>query len=550
MERRKRVYLFLPFFIAFALIASGISYADVDVPDVKRPVPIKKPVPSRKPVSKPYGEVSGGQSLSDVLKRIEALESRSGGGNVSAPKIRGIKMGGSLRHRFELQQDFLGLVAGANTGRTTEDFTLQRFRLYFDVNVNKNVRGYFKLQDVRTFGIEESSAGNGTVGNLGRVDLLEGYVELRNLGDLTPALENISVRIGRWQWFYGDHRLIGHLNWANEGRSYDGARVRWEKDGNWIDAFGAQIDEFDTGSDAASGEVGFKAGVTDATGSVTQNGRGNQDEVLFGFYSHFKVTDGLAVEPYMINRFRSRDQSGAEGAAAQAGEKRYTLGARIVGKKIPSLPGLDFTFEQAFQFGDTEPITGANASTDMDISAFAGAWGVGYTFSNVAWSPRIGYQFALAEGDDNPNDDDNDTFDHLYPTGHARMGYIDAHAWQNIQAHKIMLTAKPSKKLLLKADLWFFEADEEVDAMYSVVGGVSSTGNTSSATRTFDDEYGTELDLVFKYKLFKNFGVVGGYSRYWVGDYIEDARKASLRPSAGGDDANADWFWLQTTLKF
>ncbi len=113
-----------------------------------------------------------------------------------------------------------------------------------------------------------------------------------------------------------------------------------------------------------------------------------------------------------------------------------------------------------------------------------------------------------------------------------------------------MLTAKPSKKLLLKADLWFFEADEEVDALYSVVGGVSATGNTSSATRAFDDDYGEELDLVFKYKLFKNFGVVGGYSRYWVGDFIEDGRKAGLRSSAGGDDANADWFWLQTTLKF
>jgi hypothetical protein len=463
-----------------------------------------------------------------------------------------LKLGGSLRHRFEVQQDFLGLVAGANTGESTEDFTLQRFRLYFDVNVNKNVRGYFKLQDVRTWGIEESAAGNGTVGNLSRVDLLEGYVELRNLGDLTPMLENISVRIGRWQWYYGDHRLIGTLNWANQSRSYDGARVRWDNQkGDWVDVFASFVDEFDTGSDAASGEVGFKAGVTDATGTVTQNGRGNQDEVLWGFYSHFKVTDGLAVEPYMINRFRSRDQGAPfAGAGAIGGEKRFTLGGRIVGKKIPSLPGVDFTLEQAYQFGDTYPVTGANAGKDMSIGAFAGAWGVGYTFSDVPWSPRIGYQFAYAAGDDDPNDTDNDTFDHLYPTGHARMGYIDAHAWQNIQAHKIMLTAKPTKKLLLKADLWFFEADKVLDSMYSVVGGVADTGNTSSAQGGFDDDYGTELDLVFKYKLFKNFGVVGGYSRYWVGDFIEDGRKAGIRPSAGGDDTNADWFWIQTTVKF
>jgi len=484
--------------------------------------------------------VSGG-SLSDVLKRIEALESRSGGGNVTAPKIRGLKIGGTLRHRFEMQHEFGGstsAVLGTSNAKT-EDFTLQRMRLYFDADVNKNVRAFIKLQDVRTWGIERVAAGNGTVGNLGRVDLNEGYVELRNLGDLSSVLENVSVRIGRWQWFYGDHRLIGTLNWANQARSYDGARVRWAKDKNWVDVFAASVDEFDTGSDAAAGEL---------------LGRGTQDEVLWGFYSHFKVTDGLAAEPYMLNRFRSRDQDGGDGVLV-AGEQRFTLGARITGKKIPSLPGLDFKLEQAWQFGDTNPVTGINAGTDMDIDAFAGAWGVGYTFSNVAWSPRIGYQFAYASGDDNVTDDDLETFDHLYPTGHARMGYMDFHAWQNIEAHKIEFSCKPTKKLLLKADMWFFEAAEEEDSRFGVVGGLGSStggarmgGNATVATnpRTGlpirDDEFGQELDLVLKYKLFKNFGVVAGYSHYWTDDYIEESR--------GDDDTDADWLWLQTTVKF
>ncbi|MBO1223052.1 MAG: alginate export family protein [Candidatus Scalindua sediminis] len=483
------------------------------------------------------------QSYDDLLNRIEALESRSTG-NVTAPKIRGIKIGGSIRHRFELQHEFgnapatsLGTpVTDSAADDYVEDFTLQRVRLYFDADVNKNVRAFIKLQDVRTFGFEETQgtpnpAGSGTVGNLSRVDLNEGYIEMRNLGDLTSALENINVRIGRWQWFYGDHRLIGTLNWANQARSYDGARVRWAKNGNWIDLFGAQIDEFDTGSDAAAGE---------------SDGRGRQDMVLWGFYSHFKVTDGVVLEPYMINRFDSRDRDGNEGGAfPRAGEHRYTLGARIAGKKVPWLPGVDFTLEQMLQFGDTELATDTR---DRDISAFAGAWGVGYTFSDVAWSPRIGYQFAFAEGDDDPNDNDNDTFDHLFPTGHARLGYMDFHGFQNIQAHKIMLTAKPTKKLLLKADFWFFEADDEKDNWYGVVGGSFGAGNTARKTNPAtgaiitDDEYGQELDLVFKYKLFKNLGVVGGYSHYFVGDWIEDVR--------GGDDAGADWFWLQTTVKF
>ena len=557
MDSRKTLCLMLFFFTSFVLFAGSISYGDVGIPEVRKPAATPTPAPIPKPEvwrAPQAPKATYDSSYANLLNRIEALESRSGG-NVTAPKIRGIKIGGSIRHRFEMQHEFGGSQVGATSSNVkTEDFTLQRVRLYFDMNVNKNVRAFIKLQDVRTWGIERSAAGNGTVGNLGRVDLNEAYVELRNLGDLSSALENISVKIGRWQWFYGDHRLIGTLNWANQSRSYDGMRVRWAKNNNWIDLFGSSVDEFDTGSDAAAGEV-------DATGAAA---RGSQDEVLWGFYSHFKVTDGLAVEPYMINRFRSRDQDGVDSGAITAGEQRYTLGARIVGKKIPWLPGVDFKLEQAWQFGDTNPTTGINAGTDMDIDAFAGAWGVGYTFSNVAWSPRIGYQFAFASGDDNVTDDDLETFDHLYPTGHARLGYMDFHAWQNIEAHKIEFSAKPTKKLLLKADLWFFEAAEEEDTRFGVVGGLGSSaggmggrGAVPVDARTGlpirDDEYGTELDLVFKYKLFKNFGIVGGYSHYWTDDFIENAIGAGGRGNAatgGGDDADADWIWLQTTVKF
>jgi hypothetical protein len=470
-------------------------------------------------------DVGAGSSLSDALKRIEALESRSGGGNVTAGKIRGLKIGFSIRHRFELRDDSVG-----NKDAATSDFTLQRTRLHFDADVNKNVRAYMQLQDVRTWGAEQSTAGN-----LARVDLIQAYVDLRNLGDISSALENISVRLGRWQQWYGAHRLIGHLNWANESRSYDGARVRYDNKKNArIDLFAFQINEDQTGG--VSGE---------GSGTVGSPTRGtHRDELLWGMYSQFKVAKGISADPYLIIRNRSRER---EVVADIAGEQRYTLGARIHGKKISSLPGVDFAFEQAWQFGRDEPISGRSTSID----AFAGAWGVGYTFSNVAWSPRIGYQFAYASGDDDNADRDDESFDALYPTGHARMGYLDFHAWQNIEAHKIEFSAKPSKKLLLKADLWFFSANEEDDSMYAVTGAPRPgqfAAQAKNATNRSDD-YGEELDLVFKYKLFKNFGIVGGYSHYFVDDFIEDAVNGGVG-STLNNDSDTDWIWLQTTVKF
>lgn len=57
-----------------------------------------------------------------------------------------------------------------------------------------------------------------------------------------------------------------------------------------------------------------------------------------------------------------------------------------------------------------------------------------------------------------------------------------------------------------------------------------------------DDEYGQEIDITAKYKLFKNFEVVAGYSHYFVGDFFEDTNN--------GRDVGTVWFYLQTTMKF
>jgi hypothetical protein len=54
---------------------------------------------------------------------------------------------------------------------------------------------------------------------------------------------------------------------------------------------------------------------------------------------------------------------------------------------------------------------------------------------------------------------------------------------------------------------------------------------------------GGEPDMTAKYKLFKNFGVVAGYSHFWAGDWLDDT-------SNGGDQTGVDWFYLQSTVKF
>ena len=236
--------------------------------------------------------------------------------------------------------------------------------------------------------------------------------------------------------------------------------------------------------------------------------------------------------------------------------------------------GLDFTIESAWQFGKVEGRRSGLALQPRDvvtpgtfglgiaeyqsnvIQAFAGYAGVGYTFKDMPWSPRVGAAYVWASGDDRPLTGSAKTFDHLYPTGHAQLGYMDQAAWQNIRDYQVHLSAKPTKKLALDLKLHFFRLDEVEDAWYAVPGGTGYGGGravirgganvyTSDGGSTFHDvdpDLGQEVDFTVKYKLFKNLGIVAGYSHYFADDFIEDTGK--------GIDRGIDWAYLQTTLKF
>jgi hypothetical protein len=407
------------------------------------------------------------------------------------------------------------------------------------------------LQDSRAWGEE-----NSTAGNLQRTDIQEAYVDLRNLGDLSPMLENVELRLGRWQAHYGNHRLIGHLNWANQARSYDGARVKWNNKKNaWVDFFAWQVKETVTGGTAGGGVLG----TTPSTSKF--------DELLWGVYSQYKFDGALKgnlIEPYLIMRHQSTEQDPTLTAAPNFNkEQRYTAGFRLDGRNISGLGGLDYTVEPAWQFGSVEYNpdntidSGLNVNRSEAIQAFALYAGAGYTFKDMAWTPRIGYAYVFASGDDNHGTGAAETFDHIYPTGHAQLGYMDYAAWQNIKDHQIHFSIKPSKKLVVDAKFHIFSLDEEADSWYSVAGGTGAGApgggseirrgadtflNAAGVQEGVDDDLGQEIDVTVKYKLFKNFGVVAGYSHFFAGDFIED--------TGAGIDRGVDWFYLQSTLKF
>jgi hypothetical protein len=99
------------------------------------------------------------------------------------------------------------------------------------------------------------------------------------------------LRVGRQELFFGDQRLIGHLNWTNTARSFDAARLTFQKSKVKVDFF-------------ASSVVNLKEG------TANKSSGGND---LHGAYGSItKVVPNATIEPYVLWRL-------ARGTKTEAG---------------------------------------------------------------------------------------------------------------------------------------------------------------------------------------------------------------------------------------
>ncbi|TKB97942.1 hypothetical protein FA046_09535 [Pedobacter cryophilus] len=140
---------------------------------------------------------------------------------------------GQLRARGEVRKGFANLVP-LNT--KTAAFISQRTRLNFGYKWDRLTFGV-TAQDVRVWGQDASSISNA---DGSRLMLHEGWAEvtLANKADTTikfKLLDNLSLKIGRQELIYDDARLIGNLDWLQQGRRFDMALLKAMHHGWQID---------------------------------------------------------------------------------------------------------------------------------------------------------------------------------------------------------------------------------------------------------------------------------------------------------------------------
>ncbi|MFH1807119.1 MAG: alginate export family protein [Pseudomonadota bacterium] len=272
-------------------------------------------------------------------------------------------------------------------------FGSQRARLGLGMHYQDWLTGFVQVQDARLAGF-----GNDAVGYSGNTDLHQAWAEVK-----IPSL-SLALKLGRQQLMFGDQRLVGALEWANQGRVFEAARLTWKHGLGSLDAFSAVF------------TPGKKGNLLDATH-------------FSGLYSALAFLDGtLVCDQYLLTLVDTGLalpagtllDPGASEAQTALRRQIFTLGTRARYAGF----GVNAGVEGALQLGSL------NADAQVGQFAYALHGDAAYTLA-LPTSPSLGLEVNVATGDDTGTAKQSERFINLFPTNHGFYGFMDLASWSN-----------------------------------------------------------------------------------------------------------------------
>lgn len=376
---------------------------------------------------------------------------------------------GEYRARFE------GLGGLGFKPNTNDAFYLSRLRLNMKISPTSWMRFYAQGQDAQVAG---RNAKPDAPPYEDTFDLRQGYVEFGSSDK--PAF---TLKVGRQELFFGEMRLIGHLNWTNVARSFDGVRATIKYGKYKVDTFASSV-------------------VVARENRFDKSSSGND---LHGAYGSIdQVIPKATLEPYVFWRVArgTKTETGVAGLTS-----RHVYGSRIVGK----LPDhLDYGAE----------VVGQNGFVGTDtIRAWAGHWVLGYTVPKIKKTTHLIAEYNYASGDKAAKDGKQGTFDQLYPTGHDKLGLADQVGWKNIHDVRSGVEFKATKKLSMNSFYHSWWLASRTDSLYNSAGASIVKVAAGTAGRFV----GQEADVQATYALKPQLSLAGGYANIFPGTFLKNA---------------------------
>jgi hypothetical protein len=383
-------------------------------------------------------------------------------------------------------------------------FTSQRTRLNIGYSTDR-YKLFTAIQDVRVWGMDASTISN-MDGN--RLFLHEGWGEIViNDTSFLKSIKNLSVKIGRQVIAYDDQRLLGGLDWLQQGRRHDAAIIKFAK-GTWQADAGFAFNQNREKKNAGTIYVGVpyptQLGADSASVGVPAgtNGIGTMYKSMQYLYVAKEIAFTRITALFFKDDFqRTLTPPQTFGRRTEV-NSRMTAGAAVY-SSIKRKHKLD---AYAYYQGNKD-------NTGKTLDAYS---------AGSSLLLAIGRKLMIGPGVDFLSGNNlnepltvNHRFDPLYGTPHKFWGYMDyfyvadAYGLNSSNAQSPGLTNYFLKakyrlrgNLMLNLDLHEFYAGNVV----------ANTATPLDLTDELDRRLGTEIDFVFQYSPTKQITLEGGYS--------------------------------------
>lgn len=383
-----------------------------------------------------------------------------------------------LRPRFEYRNGYKNLMPN---GEDATSFISQRSRLNLNFGQDK-LKTKLTLQNVRTWGDVATT----TASDKNGIAVFEAWAQY----ELSPEW---STRIGRQVIAYDNQRILGEIDWSQQGQSHDAALISFHRKNNQLD---------------------------------------------LGFALNANAENLLAPKtPYTTN-YKSMQYAWYHTQLDKVGMSLLLLNTGYEFQKTPIDLEVDYkqTFGTYLTFKEKQwdinlGIYGQTGdSADKNVNAwYAGAY-FGYAASKE-FKVGLGHEY-LSGKDQNDFSSDNKSFTPLFGTNHGFNGFMDyfyvGNHQNNVGLNDTYL------KLNYTSNKWQF----------AFIPHVFNAPNTvlDATNQKMDAYLGTEIDLTATYTVRKDIVAMAGYSQMFGSSTLERVKNVT-----NAADTN-NWVWVMVSF--
>lgn len=381
-----------------------------------------------------------------------------------------------IRPRFEYRNGYRTLLPEGQEGTSQIS---QRSRLNFNYNQDQ-LSTKLTLQNIRTWGDVPTTTSKDQNG----VALFEAWAQY----DITAKW---SARAGRQVLAYDNQRIMGEVDWAQQGQSHDALLLSFHPENQKLD-------------------LGF-AYNSNAENIIQTPYNIAYKTMQYAWYH--KDIKNLGISLLLLNT----GYEYADKANNLVVDYKQTFGTYLTykTKKIDTNLGI---------YGQT------GKSADQQVSAWYAGGSFGYSITD-SFKTCLGYEF-LSGKDTNDKSTVIKSFSPIFGNNHAYNGYMDYFYVGNYQ--NTMGLQDAYLKLNYNVNKWQF----------ALIPHVFTTPNkivTPLKNEELKHYLGTEVDLTTSYNFKKHITLTGGYSQMFGSKTLEFLK-------AGDAGHTNNWAWMMVSV--